>query len=220
MIMKRMKKIYALAILGAALAGCSLEPVNFSQLAPDNSLNTESDLAAAVTGVYHEFRQGGWAAYNCSWGSLLTLQVGCTDEADCNWVWDQQLNYMWMPYDDTDGWESNFYKTFVPAITRITALLERMKHLTVSAPVKRQYAAELRTIRAMFAYDLYDLYGPVPIIVDGKLATDPDKAMAWEPVRPTVDWYVEFLETELTEVQENLKPQNKLLPTEWGSRRT
>ena len=216
MIMKRMKKIYALAILGAALAGCSLEPVNFSQLAPDNSLNTESDLAAAVTGVYHEFRQGGWAAYNCSWGSLLTLQVGCTDEADCNWVWDQQLNYMWMPYDDTDGWESNFYKTFVPAITRITALLERMKHLTVSAPVKRQYAAELRTIRAMFAYDLYDLYGPVPIIVDGKLATDPDKAMAWEPVRPTVDWYVEFLETELTEVQENLKPQNKLLPTEWG----
>ena len=56
--MKRMKKIYALAILGAALAGCSLEPVNFSQLAPDNSLNTESDLAAAVTGVYHEFRQG------------------------------------------------------------------------------------------------------------------------------------------------------------------
>lgn len=216
MIMKRMKKIYALAILGAALAGCSLEPVNFSQLAPDNSLNTESDLTAAVTGVYHEFRQGGWAAYNCSWGSLLTLQVGCTDEADCNWVWDQQLNYMWMPYDDTDGWESNFYKTFVPAITRITALLERMKHLTVSAPVKRQYAAELRTIRAMFAYDLYDLYGPVPIIVDGKLATDPDKAMAWEPVRPTVDWYVEFLETELTEVQENLKPQNKLLPTEWG----
>ena len=135
---KILMKIYGIALLGIMTMSCSLEPVNFSQLAPDNSLNTESDLAAAVTGVYHEFRQGGWGAYNCSWGSLLTLQVGCTDEADCNWVWDQQLNYMWLPYDDTDHWESQFYTTFVPAITRITALLERMKRLLISAPVKRQ----------------------------------------------------------------------------------
>lgn len=203
------------AACGTAVS-CGLEPVNFSRLAPDNALNTESDLSAAVTGIYHEFRQGGWGAYNCSWGSLLTLQVGCTDEADCNWVWDQQMNYMWKPYDDTDGWMSQFYKTFVPAVTRITSLLERMKHLSVSAPVKRQYQAELRTIRAMFAYDLYDLYGPVPIVTDGELATDPDKAMAWEPVRPTVEWYVNFIETELTEAQENLRTQDKLLSTEWG----
>lgn len=209
-------KKYAFVLLLLPLASCELEPRNYDALDPDKALNTESDLTAAVTGVYHEFRQGGWGAYNCSWGSLLTLQVGCTDEGDSNWVWDQQTNYMWKPDSDTDGWMSTFYKSFVPAITRITSLLERMKTVAVSAPIKRKYTAELRTIRAIFAYDLYDLYGTVPIIVDPQLALDPDKALNWKPTRPTVDWYVRFLETELQEAQENLPSQANVAASDWG----
>lgn len=35
--------------------------------------------------------------------------------------------------------------------------------------------AEVRCLRAMWAYDLYDLYGTVPLITDPDIALDPQK---------------------------------------------
>jgi len=207
-------KIIILAFLVVSFAGCSLDIEIYDQLTADNVLNTEQDLSAAVNGIYHEFRKGGWAAYNCSWGSLLTMQVASTDEADCNYIWDAQIDFMWLPHTPADL--GSFYNFFMPSVTKITSLIERMKPVAVSAPLKRRYTAELRTIRAIFAYDLYDLYGTVPLVVDPEIALSPEKALEWKPVRPTVEWYVNFVEKELKEAQENLPKQSDLKDSEWG----
>lgn len=207
-------KIIILAFTLFSLMGCSLDIDIYDQLTAENVLNTEEDLAAAVNGIYHEIRQSGWGAYNCSWGSLLTMQVGCTDEADCNYIWDAQLDYLWRPEKPSDL--GNFYLFFTPSVTKITALLERMKPVAVAAPLKRRYTAELRTIRAIFAYDLYDLYGTVPLVLDPEIALNPEKAMEWKPIRPTVEWYVNFVEKELKEAQENLPKQSELKDSDWG----
>lgn len=208
-----MKKLFAILSIAAAAACTNLDPVTFDQLSEDNFLNTEDDVKTAVTGLYHELRGGGWEQYNCAWGSLLTMQVGCTDECDCNWVWDVQLDFMWKA-ETADM--ALFYNGMMPAITKATSLLAKMKRVSISAPKKRKYTSEVRCLRAMWAYDLYDLYGTVPIITDPDIALNPEAAAEYQPERPTVEWYVDFLETELEECQENLPEASELLDSEWG----
>lgn len=65
--------IYVIAAI-AVVSSCGLDVDVYDQLTPYNALNTEDDVKAAVTGIYHELRGGGWNAYNCAWGSLLTMQ--------------------------------------------------------------------------------------------------------------------------------------------------
>ena len=90
-----MKRILYILTTLFLLSSCSLDVEVYGLLTGENVLNTESDANAAVTGIYHEMRGGGWEEYNVAWGSLLTMQVGCTDECDCNWVWDVQMDYLW-----------------------------------------------------------------------------------------------------------------------------
>ena len=197
----------------ASCAACSLDVDVYDQLSPDNVLATEDDVRTAVTGIYHELRGGGWRNYNCAWGSLLTMQVGCTDECDCNWNWDVQMDYLWKADTKDMGY---FYEDIVPSVTMATSLLERMKKVKISAPLKRRYAAEVRCLRAIWAYDLYDLYGTVPIITDPDIALNPDAAADYAPERPKIEWYVNFVESELKTAEENLPDASQLSDSEYG----
>lgn len=208
----KINKIF-LSVAAIAVSSCSLDVEVYDQLSPENVLATEDDVRTAVTGIYHELRGGGWSAYNCAWGSLLTMQVGCTDECDCNWDWDVQMDYLWKAETADMG---IFYNEFVPAITKATSLLERMKKVSISAPLKRKYMAEVRCLRAMWAYDLYDLYGTVPIIVDPDIALNPEEAADYNPERPTVDWYVKFVDSELKLAEENLETASSLSDSDYG----
>ncbi|NDV46587.1 RagB/SusD family nutrient uptake outer membrane protein [Paludibacter sp. 221] len=209
--MKTRNIILSLFIL--LLTSCNLDVEVFDQLSGDNVLETESDVKAAVTGIYHELRGGGWDRYSCAWGSLLTMQIGCTDECSSNWLWEPQMDYLWKAETADMGL---FYNGLVPAVTRATSLIERMRKVSISAPLKRQYTAEVRCLRAVWAYDLYDLYGTVPLVLDPDIATNPDKAQNYYPERPTVETYVSFVETELKEVQENLKTTDRLTAGDYG----
>ena len=204
--------------MAAVLASsCSLDVEVYDQLSPENALATEDDVRTAVTGIYHEMRGGGWEQYNCAWGSLLTMQVGCTDECDCNWNWDVQMDYLWTASNGGSGDELfSFYESMLPAITKATSLLERMRPVSISAPVKRAYMAEVRCLRAMWAYDLYDLYGTVPIITDPDIALNPELASAYNPERPTVEWYVDFVERELKTAEENLQDRSEQSSSDYG----
>ena len=61
-----MKTRYFLMLMLFALGSCSLEVEVYDRLSSDNVLNTEDDARAAVTGIYHELRGGGWEEYNVS----------------------------------------------------------------------------------------------------------------------------------------------------------
>lgn len=208
-----MKTRYFLMLMFFALSSCSLEVEVYDRLSSDNVLNTEDDARAAVTGIYHELRGGGWEEYNVAWGSLLTMQVGCTDECDCNWNWDVQMDYLWK----ADTYDMGlFYYAMVPAVTKATSLIERLKKAKFSAPLKRKYTAEVRCLRAMWAYDLYDLYGTVPIVTDPDIALNPEEAKNYNPKRPSVDWYVRFVDSELKEAEKNLEEASDQSETDYG----
>lgn len=208
-----MKRLIYTISLGLILSACSLEPIVYDKLEASNALNTESDVKTALTGLYHELRGGGWEQYNCAWGSLLTMQVGCTDECDCNWVWDVQLDYLWKPETEDMGL---FYTELMPSVTMATSFIERVKKVRISAPVKRKYVAEARCLRAIWAYDLYDLYGTVPIITDPEIALNPDAAIKYAPERPSVEWYVKYVDSELKTAEENLPEASEVNASDWG----
>lgn len=208
-----MKRCIISICIFAACACHMLDVPVYDSLSSENVLNTADDVKTAVTGLYHELRGGGWSNYNCAWGSLLTMQVGCTDECDCNWVWDVQLDYLWKAETPDMG---IFYDEYMPAITKATAFLSRVRKVKISAPLKRAYMAEVRCLRAMWAYDLYDLYGPLPIVVDADIALNPTLAENYYPERPTADWYVKFVLSELKEAEDNLKEAGELNASQWG----
>jgi hypothetical protein len=196
-----MKLNYKWLILCLALAGAScekgLQPEVYNAISPENFLKTEGDVKTAVTGIYYELRGGGWERYTTSWGGWLTQGIGCTDEWTTNWSTEQQTDFLWRAETDFCGL---FYKAMLPAVTKATGLIAQIAAAPVSDELKSQYTAELRAIRALIAFDLYDQYGPLPIIVDPKYVLDPILAQSYKPGRPEASWYVDFLESELKTV--------------------
>lgn len=191
-------KIIILLSLAFSFFSCegNLEPTIFDQITPENFMTNESDVRTAVTGVYSEFRGATeWGRYKTSWGSLMTMQEVPTDSWAANWYYTQHTDFMWQA---TDYWVSEMFTFFVPAVTKATAMIERIRDASVSEEIKNRYIAELRTVRALWMYDLFDLYGPVPVIVDREDIINPsaDKQIT----RPTREWYVHFVESELIEI--------------------
>lgn len=191
--------VVALLLLQSCEKG--LEPEVFNAIAPENFPKTESDINTTVTGIYHELRGGGWERYTMSWGGWLTQGIGNTDEFATNWYTLEQEDFLWRP---ETGFIAIFYNQMLPAITKATRNIEQIKVAPVSSSIIDQAVAELRCIRSMLAFDLYDMYGPVPIIKDPEYAMDIQKALTYRPARPSREEYVSFLETELQEVAEVL----------------
>ena len=170
---------HILVILCLSMISCegNLEPELFDQITPENFLTNEDDVKTAVTGVYAEFRGiSEWGRYKTSWGSVMTLQEVPTDLWAANWFYKAHTDFMWKA---TDYFVCEIFEFFVPAITKATALIARIQDAPVSDDIKNRYIAELRVVRALWMYDLFDLYGPVPAI------TDPEKIL-----NPTQDFTV------------------------------
>lgn len=201
--MKRIN-ICILLITFLTISSCEkgLQPEVFNAVSPENFLKTEGDVKTAVTGIYYELRGGGWERYTASWGGWLTQGIGCTDEWTTNWATDEQTEFLWRP---ETNFLSLFYTAMLPAVTKATGLIKQLESAPIDDGLKARYTAELRMIRALIAFDLYDQYGPLPIIVDPQYALDPALAQSYKPGRPEKSWYVNFLESELTDV-ENVLP--------------
>ncbi|HZL10074.1 MAG TPA: RagB/SusD family nutrient uptake outer membrane protein [Prolixibacteraceae bacterium] len=208
-----MKYLIILLIISISIifSGCegSLEPQVFDQIAPQSFFKTESDFKAAVTGIYHKYRQHTWGSYNFAQNSWWANNEGQTDEFDCNWGWTDEQQFLWTA---STGWATAFYGIYIPAVSQSTALIARLNSSEVAESVKKEYMAEVRCMRAFFAYDLFDFYGPVVLVTDPEIALNPQKYADYKPSRPTKEWYVNFLETELNEAAADL-PVNA---SEWG----
>lgn len=150
---------HILVILCLSMISCegNLEPELFDQITPENFLTNEDDVKTAVTGVYAEFRGiSEWGRYKTSWGSVMTLQEVPTDLWAANWFYKAHTDFMWKA---TDYFVCEIFEFFVPAITKATALIARIQDAPVSDDIKNRYIAELRVVRALWMYDLFDLYG-------------------------------------------------------------
>jgi hypothetical protein len=88
--------------------------------------------------------------------------------------------------------------------------MTRIAASPVEDTIRNRYVAEIRALRAFFVYDVYRLYGPMPLI------TDPDKALNpnpdYHPKRPSADSVETFIATELRTAADALPIQQ----AQWG----
>ncbi len=187
------------SVLLFGLLSCEqgLEPNIYDKISGDNFPVTAEDARTIVSGIYFEFRGDGWLRYNVANDSRLVVGEFATDEFHCRWNGYQgsPFNFLWQP--DEFPFSDMYYWT-VPAITKATAAIAQLRGInTISEELKERYIAEIRVCRAYWMYDLYNLYGPVPVIMNEEDALFP---LEYEPQpRPTNEWMVNTITTELEE---------------------
>ncbi|MBZ4191943.1 RagB/SusD family nutrient uptake outer membrane protein [Niabella beijingensis] len=192
MIQKR--RIY-IAVLGFALLSFSsckkfLEEKIYSQLAPDNFLNTEDGIKALLNDAYA--RAANMNTNNSiyviapqEWTTDILYQSGDNVERDAR----NFINFSWDPTIDFIGnnWDAPYQ-----AIRDANLLLNNIGTVPISDPAKASYTAEFRFLRAISYYKLYFFFGPVP------LRTETTKELQLK--RATDDEMKAFIESELSAV--------------------
>ena len=190
---KYISEICLSLILFFFINSCEIEPEIFDKISPENYPKTEEDLSAAVTSIYYELEQG-WAPHNFD-DSHLMLNILTTDELTTAWGHRWQSNNEFLFLENSSQVTIN-YEKYIQAITIATLLLESFDNVEIdNKELVERYTAEVRTLRAFFAFSLFDLYGPVPIITDPSQVADIKNLPRME--RPTREWMINFIESEL-----------------------
>lgn len=203
-----MKKfiIYILILtIGFQFSACEgdLEPHLYGTIDGKTAFNSPQDLDAATTALYYELRQKGWGPYLFCDGSSFVMDEGVTDEWTTKWAWVDFLSGSW---NGIEAMSTGFYNWTTPNITRCTYTIARIEECPLGDDVKNEYIPQIRALRAFFMFDLYRLYGPMPMILDGEAATNPDPD--YKPERPSAESVEEFIKTEL-------RAAANALPKEW-----
>ncbi|MFV0555479.1 MAG: RagB/SusD family nutrient uptake outer membrane protein [Mangrovibacterium sp.] len=197
--------ILLLSVLSAAIVSCegNLKVDAYDKLTGDNFPKTESDAKTLVTSVYYQFRAGEWSRYNSANESRLVACLLGTDEFTCHWdgYWGSPFNFTWQP----DAFPfSKMYFDFVPAVTTATSAIAQLRKMdgVLDPDLLERYIAEIKTARAYFMYDLYNLYGPVSVITREEDAVNIND-YTYQP-RPTNQEMVALIETDLEDAIEIL----------------
>lgn len=190
---KKFRKIVVMFVAMLAMNGCTdLDYENYSQINSENFPKTEEDLEASVVGVYNTLCN----SFVMEWmnNAGLILNELTTDEMNTGWgsKWQQTERYQWSANNMV---AKTCYVNYQKGITKATRIIDTFEKSNVSDKNKGKYIAELRALRALYAYLLYDLVGPVPIVTDASIAND--VYADWHPSRPSKEEYVNFLTSEL-----------------------
>ena len=160
--MKYIRNIFivaALACLTAALAGCELVSEDFGSTNDTIFPATEEDADMLVIGsAYEIFRLGQWAGYFSDNTPTLACDIVIQKAGGYfPWNWGNYREDMW-PMQDI--W-NNYYKKL--------SLLEQTQRDIEELPstntkVRARQIAEMKLAKGWLAFQLWTLYGPIPLV--------------------------------------------------------
>lgn len=211
--MKNIKYCICLLLI-SMIYSCDLASEIYNEIIPDNFPKNEKDLEAMVTPMYAPFYAFSAAAGQAN-GVLVATEM-TTDIGQCAWgdaYWGTLLYQEFYPQQNE---LTNQFFTWYNYISKGTLLINRIEEssVSVSDKVKQSYIAQVKCARGWLAYILYNLYGPVPV-ADLKILLNPKTEVILE--RPTDEWMVEFIETNLTEaINGGLPYPTEQSADDWG----
>lgn len=177
-----MKYIILIFII-AFTAGCTkLEPKMYSDLTSANAYSTESDINAALTGVYADlapFPGDGWMYYN---GYLVMTTDYATDMGFSTAAGDptKLSNFT---YDANNRYFRYNWQYMYEVISNANVLLAKIGGVKMDETKKNQIIAQARFLRALAYRDVTDGWGPVPLLTD---IVAPEKTINM-PLSPVAD---------------------------------
>ncbi len=185
--MKRILVLFFISVF--ALSSCKkfLDTKPTDSLAPANYYNTESDINAAVTGIYDVLGK------NATYGRSLYFEMDVADDAFIalsSWTQDIGL-YNYNPSDTklTDAWT-----TLYNGINRANMLLENIDKASMDPAKKNAAKGEALFLRAYYYFVLTSNWGNVPLrLTSTKSPTDTHFANT--PYKTTYEQIVKDMET-------------------------
>ena len=189
--------------LGLIAISCSnlLETKDFSDISPENFFKTESDMAAAVTGLYVPLTTnwgygdggtGGWynALFNADMAAYYPAGMMTTDELRAYNTSNDIVDFNFGP--STGGAITNTYN-IMRFVARATDVINRIEQSGgATEDIRNRFIAETKTLRAFYMYTLLDWFGPVNVKLDPNTLMD----NTIEP-RPLLSDYVGYIEKDL-----------------------
>src|SRR5512133_3397434 len=141
----------------------------YTELIPDEFFPCEEEFLAALGTAY--VRLGGYAS-----GDVNNLQETTTDEMvvptrgsdwDDGGNWRRLHLHSWKFEDNATGGAWDFCFQGVSTCNNVMfQFQQQVDKGSIEQAVADQYAAELRTLRGFFYWQLIDLYGNVPLVLD------------------------------------------------------
>ncbi len=204
--LKAMKNIFSfLLILLAITIGCTkLDPEMYSDLTSSNAYSTESDIDAALVGVYADlapFPGDGWMYYN---GYFVMTTDYSTDMgfSTAAGAPTQMSNFT---YDANNRYIKYNWRYMFEVISNANMLLSKIGDISMDEDKKKQVIAQARFCRALAYRDATDAWGPVPLLTTVK-----------NPVE-TIDMPLSPVERVDSLIIADCKYAIENLPETWGS---
>jgi hypothetical protein len=177
------------AVFLLAFTACEspLQEETFTTLSPNNFFNTAEDAEVVLNSVYGELR------YSDITRDAVTLQEVCTDihieRFGGIFTFNQPIeDFVWTP---SHNWLQNWWERRYRGIYKANTVLDNVPAISMNENRKQEMLAEARFLRAFNYFLLYDLFGPVPLILTS------ETRVADRPSRATEEEIVSFIEDEM-----------------------
>ncbi len=166
-----------------AMVGCTkLTPKLYSDLTTGNAYSTESDVMAALTGIYADlapFPGDGWMYYN----GYLVMTTDYTTDMGFSTAAGDPTKLSNFTYDANNRYIAANWQYMYEVISNANLLLSKIDAIQMDETKKNRVIAQARFLRALAYRDLTDGWGPVPLITS---VIAPDK-MASIELSPVAD---------------------------------
>lgn len=195
-----MRRIKLLALLigapvVASLPACTdLTETPLSSIAPENFYKNTDQVLSGLASVYAQMRfifpgaaqAGYWAVSEVSSDEMVVPTRGSDWGDDGKWI--ELHNQTWTANSPAGlGYINDLWEQAFKGVTRANVLLAALPNVSVAN--KAVIEAELRTLRALYYYQLMDLFGGVPIVTTTEITPR---------AKNTRQEVFNFIDTELT----------------------
>ena len=197
-----MKYLSLIIVLVVAVGCTDLTPELYSDLTTANAYNTESDINAALVGIYSDLTPGPGDSYLYRAGYYVTLTDYACDMSYTSYGGD--INKMGIStYDPNNRYFSRNWQYIYKTIVDANTLLSKIEAVDMDETAKRQVIGQTRFLRALAYLDATDAWGPVPLLL--------------EPLNPseTYDYPLSAVSAVDAVIIEDCMYANDNLPAEW-----
>lgn len=167
-----MKYLLIIALI-ISFSCTKLNPKLYSDLTTANAYSTESDINAALIGVYADiapFPGDGWMYYN----GYLVMTTDYTTDMGFSTAAGDPTKMSNITYDANNRYIRYNWQYMYEVISNANVLLSKIDAVSMDDTRKKQIIAQARFLRALAYRDLTDGWGPVPLITE---VLPPDKTL-------------------------------------------
>ncbi len=184
----RTRIIIAVVMLSVMVTACKksfLNQSNPNAVSVDNAFKNEADISTGVYGVYQALRSSNCIGEGAQlWTDDRADDINTTDNQSNNGEPFQFSAFALVP--GNTYLQSHWNALYTP-ISRANIILSVIDNITFSnEETKKQYIAELKSIRAYMYYNLVKEFGDVPVVTERLTTTEQATALTFREKKEKV----------------------------------